>query len=201
MQKSSKQLHKVSGFGLKEVKDTFTDVDDYLSTFEPLLFEEVKAQIVQAKDEDEGTSVMEQKVCVVKECSDSDGFYFPVVIYDADEGESVSQNDLLLLSREKIDLAVKKLPSAYAFALVEHRQGASLRLRMFLDGEVKGTNIHERQPTPRLDNIRLRLCDSNILWYGSKVISFTQIFVCLQCFNIFDVCGTHYADEVFLWRM
>jgi len=45
---------------------------------------------------------MEQKVCVVKECSDADGFYFPVVIYDADEGESVSQNDLLLLSREKV---------------------------------------------------------------------------------------------------
>jgi len=55
MQKSSKQLRKASASGLKEVKDTFTDVDDYLATFEPLLFEEVKAQIVQAKDEDEGT--------------------------------------------------------------------------------------------------------------------------------------------------
>ena len=40
--------------GLKQVKDTYKDVDDYLATFEPLLFEEVKAQIVQGKDEEEG---------------------------------------------------------------------------------------------------------------------------------------------------
>lgn len=39
---------------LKEVKDTYEDVDEYLDTFEPLLFEEVKAQIVQGKDEEEG---------------------------------------------------------------------------------------------------------------------------------------------------
>jgi len=73
-------------------------------------------------------------------------------------------------------MGVEKLPSAYAFALVEHRQGAALRLRMFLDGEVKGTNIHERQPTARLDNIRLRLSDPRAIWYSSKVISFPQIY-------------------------
>lgn len=51
-QKSGKNIKK----GLKAVKDTFKDVDDYLSTFEPLLFEEVKAQIV-ARDE-EGTFLL-----------------------------------------------------------------------------------------------------------------------------------------------
>ena len=35
------------------MKDTYKDVDDYLATFEPLLFEEVKAQIVQDKDDEE----------------------------------------------------------------------------------------------------------------------------------------------------
>lgn len=49
-----------------------------------------------------GTSVHEQKMCLVKECSDSEGFYFPVVLYRADEGESISQNELLLLSKEKV---------------------------------------------------------------------------------------------------
>lgn len=41
--------------GLKEVKSTYKDVDDYISTFEPLLLEEVKAQIIQRNDDEEGT--------------------------------------------------------------------------------------------------------------------------------------------------
>ncbi|RWW12411.1 hypothetical protein GW17_00023918 [Ensete ventricosum] len=40
---------------LKRVKNTFKDVEEYLGIFEPLLFEEVKAQIVQGND-DEGES-------------------------------------------------------------------------------------------------------------------------------------------------
>lgn len=40
--------------GLKKVANTYSDVGQYLDTFEPLLFEEVKAQIVSGKDEDEG---------------------------------------------------------------------------------------------------------------------------------------------------
>lgn len=39
---------------LKKVKDTYTDVDDYLNTFDPLLFEEVKALISQGEDEEKG---------------------------------------------------------------------------------------------------------------------------------------------------
>lgn len=42
------------GLGLKEVKNTYKDIDDYISTFEPLLFEEVKAQIAQKNDDEEG---------------------------------------------------------------------------------------------------------------------------------------------------
>ena len=43
------------GKGLQRVKDTYESVADYLSVFEPLLFEEVKAQIVRGRsDEEEG---------------------------------------------------------------------------------------------------------------------------------------------------
>lgn len=40
--------------GLKKVKDTYEDVDDYISTYEPLLFEEVKAQVIQGRNKEEG---------------------------------------------------------------------------------------------------------------------------------------------------
>lgn len=39
---------------LNVVKNTYKDVDDYFETFEPLLFEEVKAQILQNQDGEEG---------------------------------------------------------------------------------------------------------------------------------------------------
>lgn len=38
---------------LSVVKNTYKDVDDYFETFEPLLFEEVKAQILQNQDPEE----------------------------------------------------------------------------------------------------------------------------------------------------
>lgn len=43
-----------ASLGLKEVKSTYKDVDDYISTFEPLLLEEIKAQIIQRNDDEEG---------------------------------------------------------------------------------------------------------------------------------------------------
>lgn len=39
---------------LSVVKNTYKDVDDYYEAFEPLLFEEVKAQILQKQDAEEG---------------------------------------------------------------------------------------------------------------------------------------------------
>ncbi|GLT41949.1 hypothetical protein SLA2020_159750 [Shorea laevis] len=117
---------------LKQVKDTYNDVDDYLGTFEPLLLEEVKAQIVQKKDEEEPP---EWKLRLVMKCSEEDGFHCPFITYEAGEEESVSQNDLLLLSKEEIKEGSKKLPATYAFALVEHREKSLLKLRMYLGGE------------------------------------------------------------------
>ena len=52
-QNNSRKIGDGSALGLNKVKDRYTDVNDYLATFEPLLFEEVKAQIVQGRDEEE----------------------------------------------------------------------------------------------------------------------------------------------------
>lgn len=49
-----------------------------------------------------GIAVSEWKFAIVRECSETDGFSIPVVGYKAEEGESISQNDLLLLSKTKV---------------------------------------------------------------------------------------------------
>ncbi|XP_022762922.1 probable helicase MAGATAMA 3 isoform X6 [Durio zibethinus] len=113
--KFSNKNHKAAVVsGVKEVKDTYKDVDDYLATFEPLLFEEVKAQIVQRKDDEEVTN---WKLRLVMECNEADGFHLPAVTYEADEEESIAQNDLLLLSKEKAGLSRK------AFVLIQGPPG------------------------------------------------------------------------------
>ncbi|XVE67327.1 hypothetical protein DITRI_Ditri08aG0151700 [Diplodiscus trichospermus] len=143
--------------GLKEVKDTYKDVDDYLATFEPLLFEEVKAQIVQKKDEEE---VTDWKLRLVMECSEADGFHSAAVTYEADEEESISQNDLLLLSKEEFKEGSKKLPTTYAFALVEHKQKNLLRLRMYLAGEFTQVNPDIEKTSERLIRLRALITSS-----------------------------------------
>ncbi|KAI7991318.1 putative helicase MAGATAMA 3 [Camellia lanceoleosa] len=138
-----------SGLGLREVKNTYKDVDDYLGTFEPLLFEEVKAQILQEKDDEEKA---EWQLVLTNKCNETDGFHLLTIIL-ADVG-SVSQNDLLLLSEKQFGEG-KELPTKYAFALVEHRNDNKLQvtLRMQLSGEVKRTNADEVEQCPRLLNM------------------------------------------------
>ncbi|KAI3447169.1 hypothetical protein Pfo_003834 [Paulownia fortunei] len=142
-----KKIGDGSAVGLKEVKDTYKDVDEYLDTFEPLLFEEVKAQIVQGKNEEEE---IEWQQAIVVECSEVNGFHLPTVI--CSDAELISQNDLLLLSNKKFGEG-KQLPTTYAFALVEHRQQDKIRLRLYLSGEVKRFNTDDVQTCPRLLNI------------------------------------------------
>ncbi|KAK2638699.1 hypothetical protein Ddye_026494 [Dipteronia dyeriana] len=142
--------------GLKHVKDTYSDVADYLATFEPLLFEEVKAQIIQKKDDEE---VQEWKLRLVTECLEADEFHLLSVTYDEnDEKEKVSPNDLMLLSREQFNESAK-FPTTYAFALVEHRQAISLRLRMYLAGEVMHAN-KDAVKSQRLLNMRSLITSS-----------------------------------------
>ena len=39
---------------LVKVKQRYKDVDDYIATYEPLVFEEAKSQIIKEKEEEEG---------------------------------------------------------------------------------------------------------------------------------------------------
>lgn len=48
------------------------------------------------------TAVTEWKLGVVKSYSDADDFHFIEFPCEINEGESISQNDLLLLSKEKV---------------------------------------------------------------------------------------------------
>lgn len=145
--KQKKERGKGGGSGLRQVKNTYKDVDDYLATFEPLLFEEVKAQIIQKKDDEE---VTEWVLRLVVECNESEGFLLPSVTYGDDEGEKIVQNDLLLLSEDQFKEGGGKFPQVYAFALVEQRQHNLLRLRMFLAGEVMNLNTDVIESRTRL---------------------------------------------------
>ncbi|XP_062178098.1 probable helicase MAGATAMA 3 isoform X2 [Alnus glutinosa] len=137
--------------GLREVKDAYKDVDDYMSTFEPLLFEEVKAQITQKRDEEEVTQWHSR---LVVECNEVDGFHLLAVTYAADDTEeSISQNDLLLLSKENFQEGTR-MPTTYAFALVENCQNNSFRLRMYLAGEVEHSNTDVVKSSQRLLSMR-----------------------------------------------
>ncbi|XP_008781447.2 probable helicase MAGATAMA 3 isoform X2 [Phoenix dactylifera] len=132
--------------GLKSVKKTYKDVEEYIGVFEPLLFEEVKAQIVQGREEEDLTDW--QKGAVAS-CAETDGFHRVSLAVLDEFREQVSENDILLLSKEKFQEGMT--PSTYAFALVEQRGGReTLTLRTFLAGEVKHLDKAEPEHSQRL---------------------------------------------------
>ncbi|KAL9266007.1 putative helicase MAGATAMA 3 [Drosera capensis] len=178
---TEKNKGAADGSGLMEVKNTYDNVEDYLKTFEPLLLEEAKAQIKQMNEDEEGILVVQQKHGVIKNWSsdknESNGFCFPVVYYESEEGEKISQNDLLIVSNEKFELKTK--PSTYAFALAEDRQKVSLRLRMYFPKDVHGDSADSK----RLVNMRILVSGEDKVVYISKVCSLSTIsreFVALR---------------------
>jgi senataxin len=138
--------------------------------------------------------VSEWESRLVVECNEVDGFHLPAVTYAADNAdESISQNDLLLLSKEKVKiknlifslcclvfslLEVQfqegtRLPTTYAFALVESCQNDRFRLRMYLAGEVQHYNTDVVKSSQRLLNMRSRITSPTSevekLFYSLKV--------------------------------
>ncbi|KAF7842677.1 putative helicase MAGATAMA 3 [Senna tora] len=160
---------------LPKVKSQYKDVDDYISTYEPLVFEEAKSQIVRVKEDEE---VTEWKLGVVKSCSEADEFHYIEFPCETKEGESISQNDLLLLSKEKF-LNGKKFPTVYAFALVEHSRKFSearlLRVRLYLAGEFSNYNTNNVESSPRLLNMRSHVCEPERQLYFLKICSLSTI--------------------------
>ncbi|KAL8528057.1 hypothetical protein ACS0TY_005756 [Phlomoides rotata] len=160
--------------GLKEVKDRYKDVDDYLCTFEPLIFEEVKAHIAKSKDDDQ-EGATESLHAIVAECTEVEGFHLPMVVCTDDTG-SLSQNDLLLLSTIKMQFVEgDKLPTTYAFALVEHRQHNKIRLRLYLTGEVKRFNTNEVETCPRLLSMLRVVSEVGKTFHIMKICSLSTI--------------------------
>lgn len=62
-----------------------------------------------------------------------------------------------------------KLPTRYAFALVEHRQHDMIRLRLYLTGEVKGYNTDEVETCPRLLSMLRIVSEVKKQFYITKV--------------------------------
>ncbi|CAL5032138.1 unnamed protein product [Urochloa decumbens] len=162
--------------GLQRVKDTYKSVADYLGVFEPLLFEEVKAQIVRGRsDEEEEDAALDWQRAMVGLCAESEGFHkFPMAV-ENEFRDNVSENDLLLLSKEKFKEGGN--PTAYAFALVEQRGGstATISLRAFVAGEIQNLNVSKPVKSSRLQHFASILAAENSALWILKVCSLSTI--------------------------
>ncbi|XP_010267333.1 PREDICTED: probable helicase MAGATAMA 3 isoform X2 [Nelumbo nucifera] len=161
-----------AALGLNKIKDTYKDVNEYIGTFEPLLFEEVKAQVVQGKDDEEAS---EWTGCVTRGCSEVDGFLKVKLGYNSDECKAISDNDLVLLSKEQFQEGAT-LPNTYAFAFVENREGKDhIQVRMFLAGEVKQISVDETEPSARLLSMRTIVKELDKFLWMLKICSLSTI--------------------------
>ncbi|KQJ82618.1 hypothetical protein BRADI_5g10080v3 [Brachypodium distachyon] len=150
--------------GLQRVKNTYTSVAEYLGVFEPLLFEEVKAQIVQGRSGEEEEIGLDWQKGLVGTYTESEGFHkVQMAVVDCFQ-EIVSENDLLLLSKEKFEEGVT--PTAYAFAVVEQRGGKGpVSLRTFVEGEIKNLDIAKPVKSSRLQRIAsIFATNGQVLW-------------------------------------
>uniref|UniRef100_A0A1D1XNF7 Putative helicase MAGATAMA 3 n=1 Tax=Anthurium amnicola TaxID=1678845 RepID=A0A1D1XNF7_9ARAE len=186
---TKKGTREAPASALKSVKDTYRDVEEYLGVFEPLIFEEVKAHIVQAKDEE----VTEWQKGAVVSCEDAGGFHMVSVAVLDEFRERVSENDLLLVSREK--LGEGATPRTYAFALVEHRGSReTLTLRMFLSGEIKYIDKLEVESSPRLLKILPILKTKESFLWIVKISSLSTIM--REYFALHSVSSLPFKDLI-----
>ncbi|KAL9315686.1 hypothetical protein ACSQ67_016687 [Phaseolus vulgaris] len=196
---------------LVKVKNRYTDVDDYIATYEPLIFEEAKSQIIKEKEEED---VTDWKLGVVKSWSEADDFHFIEFPCEIIEGESISQNDLLLLSKDKF-VDGKRLPTVYAFALVEHVrkffETRLVRVRLYLAGEFLKFNTDNVQSCPRLFNMRSHVCETERQLYFMKLCSLSTIareYLAIRTISclpykdlILGAVGESFGTEVEGWKI
>ncbi|KAL6876336.1 hypothetical protein ACP4OV_012908 [Aristida adscensionis] len=160
--------------GLQRVKNTYTSVAEYLGVFEPLLFEEVKAQIVQGRSDEEEEAGLDWQKGAVASSAESEGFHKVSMAVLDDFRETVSENDLLLLSKEKFEEGAT--PTAYAFALVEQRGGReTISLRTFVAGEIKNLNVAKPVNSPRLQRIASLFAPAGSFLWVLKICSLSTI--------------------------
>uniref|UniRef100_A0A453N6X4 DNA2/NAM7 helicase helicase domain-containing protein n=1 Tax=Aegilops tauschii subsp. strangulata TaxID=200361 RepID=A0A453N6X4_AEGTS len=164
--------------GLQHVKNSYASVEEYLGVFEPLLFEEVKGQILQGRrNEEEGEDDevgLDWQRGAVASCAESEGFHKLSMVVSDGLRDSVCENDLLLLSKEKFEEGVN--PTAYAFAVVEQRGGKdNLSLRTFVAGEIKNLNVARPVKSLRLQRFASILSTSDSFLWILKMCSLSTI--------------------------
>ncbi|VAI54735.1 unnamed protein product [Triticum turgidum subsp. durum] len=164
--------------GLQHVKNSYASVDEYLGVFEPLLFEEVKAQILQGRrneeEEEEDEVGLDWQRAAVASCAESEGFHKLSMVVSDGLRDSVCENDLLLLSKEKFEEGVN--PTAYAFAVVEQRGGKdNLSLKTFVAGEIKNLNVARPVKSSRLQRFASILSTQNSFLWVLKMCSLSTI--------------------------
>jgi|TARA_B110000977_G_scaffold72851_1_gene98656 hypothetical protein len=86
---------------LKDVPNTFKDVNEYLSIFQPLVLEECAAQITRGDDDDESVSREggASTIGAVFKTSRVDGFHVVQFILGEDAMRRFHDNDLILVSK------------------------------------------------------------------------------------------------------
>ncbi|XP_058765700.1 probable helicase MAGATAMA 3 isoform X2 [Vicia villosa] len=194
---------------LMKVKDRYKDVDDYISTYEPLIFEEAKSQITQGKeDEEEGVDWM---FGVVKSYTESDEFHFLEIPCELEEGESISQNDLLLISNEKYVGDT----NTHAFALVEnvrrYSEAKLLRVRLYLAGEFPRYNTKNMRTSPRLEKMQSYICETERQLHFLKMCNLSTIareYVAIQTISILpfkdlilNAAGEDFGTDTEGWKI
>lgn len=146
LQLNSEQKNRVKNAqkkqdGLREVPLQFVSVEDYMDIFEPLLLEECKAQVVRGREnlgmdvllaaswmamqtlnwnaaEIQDGPLSEPQVSVIKKCEQSNEFHFATAFSNSEFVESVNENDLLLLSKEKANRKINCSTKVLSFSLV-----------------------------------------------------------------------------------
>lgn len=88
----------------------------------------------------------------------------------------------------------RKLPTNYAFALVEHRQHDKIRLRMHLTGGVKRVNTDEVEPSQRLSNMCPLVREKNRGWSIMKVLSISSLLFKIETRDAFSAY-TNYSTH------
>ncbi|KAM3296072.1 hypothetical protein ACQJBY_038427 [Aegilops geniculata] len=164
--------------GLQHVKNSYASVEEYLGVFEPLLFEEVKGQILQGRrneeEEEEDEVGLDWQRGAVASCAESEGFHKLSMVVSDGLRDSVCENDLLLLSKEKFEEGVN--PTAYAFAVVEQRGGKdNLSLKTFVAGEIKNLNVARPVKSSRLQRFASILSTQNSFLWVLKMCSLSTI--------------------------
>ncbi|XP_024378491.1 probable helicase MAGATAMA 3 [Physcomitrium patens] len=167
-QKKRKASDLAKGSALRNVPDKFKDLDEYLEVFESLLLEECRAQILRG-DEEEGAR--QCHMVAVIQCERVNEFHFVKLAIDAGECQEYYENDLVLLSKEQ--LGQGKLPSTYALANVESREGQqALRIRMYLDKEAETGISIENDAS---DKVLASLSGPKTAWWILKLCNMSTI--------------------------